>query len=196
MCGRYYVEIDEKELGEIVSEAERNIAEREGRLFRGGDVFPGMVAPVLSGNGAEFMKWGFPDLAGKRPLINARSETAAAARTFREAWADRRCLVPASGYYEWKTLGAKRKEKYAFTLPDGEMLYMAGIYSPSGQFAILTRDAAPMLAAIHDRMPVIIPKPLTEIWLRESPDAAREALTDLRVAAPPSAEAAQMSLFV
>jgi putative SOS response-associated peptidase YedK len=196
MCGRYFVEIGEEELREIVAEAERNARWRD---FGGGEVFPGTVAPVIASSGAGFMKWGFPGGDGRRPLINARSETAAVARAFCEAWADRRCIVPASGYFEWKPAGAGLKEKYAFTLPNRQPMYMAGIYSPCGQFAILTRDAAPALAAIHGRMPVIIPKPLAGAWLRASPSAAGEALgealEDLRFAAVPPAGGQQMSLF-
>jgi putative SOS response-associated peptidase YedK len=191
MCGRYYIEIDEQELGEIVADAEKSAAGRGAQPFRGGEIFPGVIAPVLAGTGAGFMAWGFPGVAGGRPLINARSETAAATRTFRDAWRERRCLVPASGYFEWKPIDSRRKEKYAFTLPSRETLYMAGIYSPSGRFAILTREAAPALAAIHSRMPVIIPKSLAGVWLRESPEVAREAILGLRFAAVPSAGTAR-----
>jgi len=180
MCGRYYTDIEDTELREIITAAENNVIGHEQPVFKGGEVFPGTVAPVLAKSGAVFMKWGFPDYTGKRPHINARSETAETARTFRQAWAERRCLIPASGYFEWKTLDAKHKEKYSFSLTGTGLMYIAGIYSGDGRFAILTRAAAPALSEIHDRMPVIIPKPLTDVWLRESPEVYKEALTDLR----------------
>ena len=167
--------------------------------FRSGEIFPGNIAPVLDAQReARFMLWGFPNLMpGKRPLINARSETAAVKRTFCDAMASRRCLVPASGYYEWKTIGKKHKEKYEFTLPDRETMYMAGIYSRADQFAILTRAASPSTGDIHDRMPVILPKKLGDVWLRESMDVILEALTQLQSRHIPgkNEKAAQMSMF-
>ena len=198
MCGRYLIEIDDNELYDIIAEAEMNARSNAehpelggsiaggaaARGFAGGEIFPGSVAPVItSGNAAQFMIWGFPSLAaGRRPHINARSETAATARTFSASMASRRCLVPASGYYEWKTLTGKKKEKYEFRLAGRTPIYMAGIYSGDaggGRFAILTREAAPALAEIHDRMPVLFTKESASVWLGGSPDAIREALTDL-----------------
>ena len=167
--------------------------------FRSGEIFPGNVAPVLDAEReARFMLWGFPSpITGKRPLINARSETAAVKRTFSDAMASRRCLVPASGYYEWKTLSKKHKEKYEFTLPDRETMYMAGIYTRANQFAILTRAASPSTGDIHDRMPVILPKTLGDVWLSESPDVILDALTELQSRHIPgkNEKAAQMSMF-
>jgi putative SOS response-associated peptidase YedK len=107
MCGRYYVDLDDAELADIVFSAEESNTDSEKPPFAGGEVFPGTQVPVLSERGAEFMLWGYPlpwkksggtDTDGDdRPLINARSETAAVKRTFREAWEKRRCLIPASG---------------------------------------------------------------------------------------------------
>ena len=109
-------------------------------------------------------------------------------KTFGEAMADRRCVVPASAYFEWKQTGKKRKEKYEFTLPRRAPLYMAGIYSTDGRFAILTRDAAPAMTEIHDRMPVIFPKSLIDVWLRQSPEVVDQALTDLQFSPVPASD--------
>ena len=143
------------------------------------------------------MTWGFPSiLENQHPHINARSETAMNSKTFGEAMAICRCIVPASAYFEWKQTVKKRKEKYEFTLPDREPLYMAGIYtigpkvSPhgDGQFAILTRDAAPAMAEIHDRMPVIIPKSLIKAWFKDSPEAINQAQIELNFAPVPTSD--------
>jgi putative SOS response-associated peptidase YedK len=207
--------MDEKELRDIVSAAQRSIRLPEkgaatdaakARIiardvnaamtggpaaatapWKGGEVCPGDVAPVLTAGGAaRFMTWGFPSLYGKQPHINARSETAAGAITFRDAWLNRRCLVPATCYFEWKHPGAKtgkkQREKYAFRLPDSPLLYMAGIYTTGGMFAILTRAASHGISEIHDRMPVIIPKALATFWLEESPQVVAKAVTELRFA--------------
>jgi putative SOS response-associated peptidase YedK len=187
MCGRYLIEDtdDGSELGGIIAEAQRCFETRpDYKLFMAGDIAPGCLAPALfGGGGARFMLWGFPSLvSGRRPHINARSETAATMRTFAASMASRRCILPASGYYEWKPLGGKRKERYRFTLPGGGLLYMAGIHSPDGRFAILTRDAAPSIRGIHDRMPVILTKPLAQVWLTETPDVLWDAVTDVAFA--------------
>ena len=185
MCGRYLVEINEEELREIVTAAEKSVIGHSGRFSftsSNGEVFPGSSAPVITGdNEVRFMTWGFPG-HNRPPHINARSETAAASRTFGEAMAERRCIIPASGYFEWRALDKKNKAKYKITLSSGKAMYMAGIHSADGRFAILTRAAAGAVTEIHDRMPVIIPKSLIGAWLQESPDAIMEALTDLRFA--------------
>ena len=183
MCGRYLVEIDATELKQIIESAETSADERLDKLsfyFRGGEIFPSNNAPVITASGACFMIWGFPSIApNHQPHINARSETASTSKTFGEAMATRRCVIPASAYFEWKPTGKKRKEKYKFTLKDRSPLYMAGIYSDDGYFAILTRDASPALSHIHDRMPLIIPKSAIQGWLKDSPDVINEALIDL-----------------
>ena len=200
MCGRYYIELDAKELRDIISKVEGKLRDAPDQMTLKitGEIFPGDTVPVITGDdGVRAMMWGFPNAYGQRSHINARSESAATSKTFGEAMASRRCLVPASGYYEWKTLDTKRKEKYEFTLPDRAPLYMAGIYSPDGRFAILTRDAAPEIATVHDRIPVIFSKSLGEAWLLGTPDVLLEALASLsfspvKASVEPSP---QMSLF-
>jgi len=199
VCGRYYIKLDTVELRDIISKVEGKLQDSPDQMTLKitGEIFPGDTVPVITAdNEARSMTWGFPNAYGKRPHINARSESAATSKTFGEAMASRRCLVPASGYYEWKTLDNKHKEKYEITLPDCAPLYMAGIYSTDGRFAILTRDAAPGISAIHDRMPVIFSKVLADEWLRGALDVS-QAVSDLNFepvstgADPPP----QMSLF-
>jgi len=217
MCARYLIDDDSFDINEIINAAERNIKDRDLSTAGAADadpvwqrrtdgsepgsveVFPGTYAPVIdANNNAHFMLWGFPSLMhGKQPHINARSETAAVKKTFGESMHSRRCLVPASGFYEWKTVGKKQKEKYEITLPDRVSMYMAGIYSEDGRFAVLTRDASPSVAQIHDRMPVILPKALGELWLHESQNVFMEALTEMHLRHIPRDKpvSPQMSLF-
>jgi len=121
------------------------------------------------------MRWGFEGYKG-RPVINARSETALEKPMFQTSMRERRCLIPASGYYEWmKAEGAGRKTKYQFYTPGGS-LYFAGFYrleknSVLPHFVILTRQAVGDAEAIHDRMPVILPEKHIEAWLHGNPDA-------------------------
>jgi len=192
MCGRFYIESDDtpEELIEIINRAETRIRQAD-PAFRlpMGEVRPGDWAAVVSLNRASQrsafpMKWGFR--MDKQLLINARSETAARKPTFRESMSARRCLIPASSYFEWDHR-TKPLTKYRFSLPDSPLLWLAGLYrfepdSAWPVFTVLTRPAAEDLAPFHDRMPVIVPPALTDRWLdrSQSPmdvlDAAQTAL--------------------
>jgi putative SOS response-associated peptidase YedK len=102
--------------------------------------------------------------------INARAETIAEKPTFRDAFRKRRCLVPASGFYEWKRDG-KTKTPYYFT-SWGEPVVFAGLWERwSGgadvihSFTIITIEANSLIAPIHDRMPVILKRDDWRAWL-------------------------------
>lgn len=151
-------------------------------------------------------RWGLIPTWAKDPSIgarmnNARMETAAQKPAFRQAYAKRRCLIPADGYYEWYTseqLNAKGrpiKQPFFIHSTDGSSLAMAGLLEwwrdrAAGESApwqltaaILTTDAIPDLARIHDRMPVMVPRPLWRKWLDPAWDGAGGA--DLLGAVPP-----------
>jgi putative SOS response-associated peptidase YedK len=176
MCGRYLIEQDDEFTQILYTASDGDTGGDEPY----GEVFPSCIVPVLTGTSvARFMRWGFPAPFDRNPFINARSETAGVVRTFADAYNNRRCLVPATAYYEWKLLSGKRREKYEFALPGRGLMYFAGIYSETNEFAILTRDAAPELCAIHERMPVIIPRESREYWLSGGTDALSRAETRL-----------------
>lgn len=111
--------------------------------------------------------WGFPGKKN-RHVINARSETAAAVPLFREAFRKRRCVVPADGFFEWKRQGSHRQPVW-FHAPEGELLRLAGLWQIRGDgrmvFTILTTEANELIAPVHDRMPVILPKQAVTAWL-------------------------------
>ncbi len=115
--------------------------------------------------------WAKPDRPGPRP-INARAETAASKPMFRDAWRHQRCLVPADGWYEW-TAGAGGRDPWYFSLPEGGLLALAGLWAawrgPDGtqveSAAILTRQASAQLAPIHERMPVVVDPADYAAWL-------------------------------
>lgn len=171
MCGRYYIEISDKELRDICDEvrsrdSEENTKQLEIKLS--GEIFPTDIVPVITGPLKYLpMRWGFVGF-DKKPLINARSETAFDKPTFRDSMLERRCLIPASGYFEWKREGSK-KIKHKIYIP-GQSMYFAGCYrkekgEPLPRFVILTREAAHGFEEIHDRMPVIIAKNYANNWL-------------------------------
>lgn len=105
-------------------------------------------------------------------MINARAETAAALPAFRDALKQRRCLLPADGFYEWKRSPAG-KQPYCFEVNDGELFAFAGLWdrwrSPDGQWikscSILTTAPNTVTALVHDRMPVILTKEDYDLWL-------------------------------
>lgn len=124
------------------------------------------------------MRWGFVPAWAKEPgkgapLNNARAETAATKPSFREAYRQRRCLVPMNGFYEWQRSGAL-KTPYYFRMQDAELFAVAGLYefwpgnataAPMTTFTVLTTSANALMAPIHDRMPVIIAPGAYDAWL-------------------------------
>lgn len=140
------------------------------------------------------LRWGLvpswsKDAKGAARMINARRETLTTKPAFRSAYARRRCLIPADGYYEWQRDGT-RKQPWFLTPRDGAPLAMAGLYevwSPPGRdgadaterlwtCTIITTDAADELGHIHDRTPLLVPRERWDRWLDRSVDDPGEDL--------------------
>ena len=116
-----------------------------------------------------------PREPGGRPLLlgNARAETLTQRRAFKDAVRHRRCLVPADGFFEWERLGRARQPHY-FHLRSREAFFFAGLWRPESpvapsSFVIVTTAPNALLAAIHDRMPVILDREASEAWLGDQP---------------------------
>ena len=175
MCGRYYVEA--KDTGEELL-AMLQTLNRRGLACKTGEIFPTDTVAVIANSRALqpmpfAMTWGYTLPGGKR-LINARSESAADKPLFREGMLKRRCLIPASHYFEWSH-DARARMKYAIRPEGAGMMYMAGLYRlEEGRpvFTILTREPAPQIAFIHNRMPVILSRDAAGAWLRLQTPAA------------------------
>jgi putative SOS response-associated peptidase YedK len=123
------------------------------------------------------------------PLFNARSETIADKPSFAKAFARKRCLIPANGFYEWQRDG-KARIPFFVARPDKQPVAFAGIWetAPDGEggakvsMAIVTCAALPSFAPIHDRFPVVLQPDFWQDWLaQETPKAV---LQDLMVAPP------------
>ena len=106
--------------------------------------------------------------------INARSETVDEKPAFRSAFKRRRCLVPASGYFEWKKLDAKTKQPYNIVKKDRTLFAMAGLWetwkNPADQntvesFTVITVDSNTLTSEVHDRMPAILSPQDFDVWL-------------------------------
>ncbi len=179
MCGRYFIASEDpaEDLQRIIAEVNRR-SNGDANIKTSGEIRPTDIVPTLANShslkpGAYAMRWGYTMPDGS-PMFNARSETAASKAMFRDGIAQRRCLIPATNYFEWEKRGRERI-KYAIELKGGSTLYMAGIYRKEGNRAactILTREPAESIAFIHNRMPVILPAEAVSDWLNIRYDAA------------------------
>ncbi len=128
----------------------------------------------------DLLRWGLvphwaKDPKAVRMMINARGETIASTPMFRDAYARRRCLVPADAFYEWQEPEPGRKQPWAIARADGQPMVFAGIWEgwrgADGtiirSFAIVTTAANPTLRPLHERMPVILEEPDWPRWLGE-----------------------------
>ncbi|GAA3404322.1 SOS response-associated peptidase [Paenibacillus hodogayensis] len=170
MCGRFTITVTIEELllrygidaaSSLFHEPRYNIA-------------PGQPVPAVISDGIRNrigpLMWGLvPEWLGEAskgpPLFNARGETVAEKPAFRTAFRQKRCLVPADSFYEWKkSSDGKRKQPMRILLKDGSLFSMAGLYeswtTPDGRkistCTVITTTPNELMADIHDRMPVIL----------------------------------------
>jgi putative SOS response-associated peptidase YedK len=148
-----------------------------------------VIVPEDEGGLVLPMRWGLlPPWAKDTRLaystINARLDGVATKPAFRSAWKRRRCLVPSTGYYEWKPEG-KGKQPYFIHAADAPVMFFGGLYEarPDGAggelltYSIITREADAAVASIHDRMPLVLPADAFHDWLTGSPEQAMEIAT-------------------
>lgn len=153
------------------------------------------IVQAEAGGVALPMRWGLLPPWAKDPrlayrTINARLETVAEKPAFRSAWKQRRCLVPSSGYYEWMQQPGATKQPYFIHRADAPVMFFAGLWEArpddaGGElltYSIITRDADPAVAILHDRMPLVLPAAVFGDWLHASADAA---MAIARSAPPP-----------
>ena len=188
MCGRYALGVNPDELREVF-----DLVHAEPFAPRY-NIAPSSEAPVVlasskrGGWSAERLTWGLvPAWAGTpelgRRAFNARLESAREKPMFRESAATRRCLVPATGYYEWAGSG-RTKQPWFFSARDAPILALAGLWSrwraPEGgllhTFSVLTQPAEGAAAAVHHRMPVRVAPSAWSAWLEAPADEAFRAL--------------------
>lgn len=162
MCGRYGLTATNDELYaryQMTPEKEYVINEVE-------EIFPTTDNTILLPNYHFYdIKWGFtPDFA-KQSLINARAETILEKPTFREPFQRKRCIIPATYFYEWQKIeNQKKKDKKRIAVKDLPIFSMAGICERYNDdqgksyltYSIITTDANEQMTEIHDRMPVIL----------------------------------------
>ncbi len=162
MCARYYIDDD---LYEVV----HSIAGKADEKIRiCGDVHPSEKAPVIVSEKKmpkwKSIAWGYPKYGGKGLVINARSETIEEKWMFQNGIHRFRCLIPASGFYEWDA----NKERVTFCHKDQRIMFLAGCYDyfeEEPRFTIITTAANTTIQPVHDRMPVIVETADIKSWL-------------------------------
>lgn len=204
MCGRYALAAD---LATIAQEFSAHVSDlHESHTWTPEyNIAPTTWAPVIverhhDGAPPERLvtpaRWGLlppwtRDPAERAPLFNARSETVAEKRSFSESYAHKRCIVPASGYFEWHTEGRVKTPYYVHA---DSLMSMAGVYSwwKKGDdewwltYAILTAQAPPSLTWLHDRVPVMVEAAHQAAWLDR--DTPKDELDAIVAASTPSTE--------
>ncbi len=177
MCGRFTLHFPIEILAKIFA-----LTDLSGLVPRY-NIAPTQAAAVVRSTGSarrlDLLRWGLvpswaKDISVGSRMINARSESLSDKPAFRNAVKFRRCIVPASGFYEWKA-ESSRKVPYYIHLSDGAPMGLAGIWeawktsesSSLETFTILTTSANPLIASIHDRMPVILRPDSYGLWLNK-----------------------------
>jgi putative SOS response-associated peptidase YedK len=176
MCGRFALHTPRS----VIASRYFNLQVPAGGVHARYNITPGVQitsvyataeSPVVFG----FASWGFhpPWAKADAPTpINIRAENAATSPYFRSAFAHRRCLIPANGWYEWRKTESG-KQPYYLTLKDGdpdEVVFLAGLWEPAGEgtetcCAILTEPVSPEFAFIHERQPVVLDPGCRWQWL-------------------------------
>ena len=191
MCGRFALFASPELVAEYFALAEPPALAPHYNLTPGQDI----AAVRVDRDGVlrlHALRWGLVPFWAKdaklgRRLINARLDSLAGKPAFREAFTRRRCLIPASGFYEWGVDAAGKKQPF-FIRPRGEpLLAIAGLWerwrAPSGEpletCVIVTTEANALLAPIHDRMPVLLARAAQDVWL----DARSDVVTITGLAA-------------
>src|SRR5215207_3940769 len=220
MCGRYATTQTSASLNQAF---EVDLANSFVELEADYNMAPTKLAPVIIGRTPEepsaderpqrellTARWGLIPSWAKDPsignrLINARSETAAEKPAFKKAFAKRRALVPADGYYEWYAAEGGKKQPFYITPKDGSVLAMAGLYEfwkdkDSDEwvisYTILTTTAEDGLGHLHDRMPLFVEPNGYDAWLDPSPHPTDQLLELLIPAAPSRLDAVAVSTAV
>jgi putative SOS response-associated peptidase YedK len=184
MCGRFLNKLPPEETARLFRT--KNVAPNFPARFNIAPTDPVLAVrfdPKTGERRLDALRWGLvphfaKDLSTGARFINARAETVETLPAFRDAFKRHRCLIPASGFYEWRKDG-KTKTPYAIVPTDGPLFAFAGLWEnwrdrSAGDDApwirtctIVTGEPNALLAPIHDRMPVILPKEAWPQWLGE-----------------------------
>lgn len=198
MCGRFTLTASPEQLVSQFRLSEPPAVEPRYNIAPTDDVGVVRSLPSEAGWKLDTLHWGFVPVWAKDPsignrMINARSETAASSPAFKRAFRERRCLIVADGFYEWQRVG-KGKQPYYIRLEDGSPFAFAGLWEqwrgPDGtalqSCTLLTTQPNDLVAAVHNRMPVILNPEAYDLWM--NPEVKDPAELQSLLAPFPAAE--------
>ena len=168
MCGRYYLEISKENMSFV-----NNIDTFEYKTNY--NISPQSIVPAIINNELVNTIWGyFPgwlkEQDNPRPLFNSRYESLLEKKTFTSAFRNSRCLIPLSGWYEWRTEN-KSRQPYFFYNKNNIQILTAGLFWKRSngdiETSIITREAVPPLDTIHNRSPLILNTSQIQSWLSD-----------------------------
>lgn len=207
MCGRFALDTDPIEI-----ERRFHAAVEKLTIERRYNVAPGQHMPIIirkSPNKAILAKWGLIPFWSKEPkvkfsTINARAENLSSSPVYRKPFASQRCLVPTTGFFEWKRLTDKDKVPYYIHLKNSKLFAFAGLYDiwkdaedhPLTTFTIITTQPNSLMEKIHNRMPVIFSETDEDRWLDPDFQDTKVLLTMLDSYPATDMEATPISKFV
>ena len=200
MCARVTLTIDD--VDELAATLEAELSPEDARLYkRRYNVAPSDRHWIVEYGADKRVlvpaKWGYVPSSsssgrGRKPVINVRGEQVGSGHGFRDAFASRRCAVVTDGFFEWNA----RREPFWYHRADGGLVLLAGLFQsaaetePDPRFTVLTTRPNKLIAAVHDRMPVIVPVAHVDEWLTAPPAEAaaliRPAPEDALIATPVS----------
>ncbi len=175
MCGRFTITHPNEAIAALFGAVPGNDLPDSPRF----NICPTDPVAVVTGDGARrlrVMRWGLLPAWYKTPsdgplIINARSDTIAVKPAFRTAVRERRCIVPASGFYEWSAGPDKTRLPWYFTRKDGQPMAFAAVWQRWGEIdtcAMVTTEGGTAMDGVHDREPVILEPADWPLWLGEA----------------------------
>lgn len=178
MCGRYFLDASIADIEHFIGPLVSNI-----RLKARYNIAPQQPVPVVRQNNQgqrslDLLRWGLVPAWSAGPqsrfsMINARAETVAEKPAYRNAFRYRRCVLPASGFYEWRAAGKAPKQPFVIRRRDQQPLLLAGLWedwsdshgNALSSCSIIVTNANSAIASIHQRMPVLLQQDDLARWL-------------------------------
>lgn len=186
MCGRFYLTATPAEIRRQFK------IQTAPALMAHYNIAPTQASPIVvadgKGRGLHLARWGLVpawsrDLSLGTSMINAPADALEERAAYSKLFQTQRCLVPANGFYEWQSRGAK-KQPYKIALRNGALIAFGGLWEkwtpesgePVETFTIITTAASKLVSEVHDRMPLIIAPADYHLWLTASPATAKKLL--------------------
>ncbi len=209
MCGRFALSAKTSDIEKLIP----GLKKTDNDLMPRYNIAPSQdIAVILNTEPDElnFIRWGLIPFWAKEKsignkMINARSESITEKPSFKNSFRRRRCIIPATGFYEWQNIpGEKKKQPYFVKMKSGGVFAFAGLWDEwkdpgNGKIrsaAIITTPANELMEPIHNRMPAILPREFIQTWLSDIPNGEKELLEALNPYPSDEMEAYKISTMI